>query len=140
MDLFEHLMPTYGNGDLLGRNIYSGINQNYTQQCDNYFSYQKLCYNLANHACCANRDNRDNSGKLAEHTLLHCPSYPSNPDEFLPVQLPTSSKIRDIFKALQYSNHTMSGICDRKRLTREIQAVITTMAVAQDHTADAAKN
>lgn len=124
-DMFGGLMPTYGNGDLIARMIYEGINKSYIRKAADYYSYNKSRRELQVHP---------------SEKPWNVPPYPTNPTEYCPDRSPTGDEIRDLFEASKDSEYTLSGFSDYERLTREIQSVGTKIAAAQDHTSDAAKN
>ena len=127
-DLFESLMVTYANGDVLARMIYRGINKSYVMKTADFFSYHAFL------------KKEKVAGQANGGGGIETPAYPTNPDNYCPCRPPTGDEIRELFLTSQHSTLTLSGISDFERLTREMQSVSTSLAAAQDHTADAAKN
>eukprot|EP00977_Amphora_coffeiformis_P025202 scaffold18625_cov142-Amphora_coffeaeformis.AAC.1 len=93
-DLFGNLMPTYGNGDLIARIIYEGINKAYVRKAADYYSYNK-----------SRREHQDTNDPNDPWDVA---PYPTNPHEFCPTRSPTGDDIRDMYEAAKDSEYTMT--------------------------------
>jgi hypothetical protein len=123
-DLVDYLMPTYGNGDMLARLMFTKINKEYLKQFTEYLSFWKGFQFVASKA----------------EDIVTPPLYPKKDGEFITVYPPTGESIRELFDMASLSNRTSYGISDQDRCTREIQSVGTNSMFAQDHTFQVVKN
>ena len=114
-DLFEEVMMTYGNGDLVARMFFQAINKLYISRLEDYLSY---------HA----------------HTGGKCQPYPDKDSEYIKYSLPTGTSLRDLYEKVSTSHDNYGGVSDKMRHTREIQSVTANIMFAQDHTHEVVKN
>ena len=66
--------------------------------------------------------------------------YPNFKDYMLGADTPPGKLILDKFRESYVSTHTLSGISDKSRCTREVQGVTSRITYTQDHTYQVVKN
>lgn len=113
--LFGETLLTYSNGDHLHRVMYRAMNNEYTRRATEYFS---LWCNVPGTP----------------------PPFPKDIGVFFKVYPPMGERIRETFADASTSILTLSGISDKDRHEREIQAVGCNFLIAQDHTMEVTKN
>jgi hypothetical protein len=116
-DVFETLMVTYGNGDLVSRLLYSAINQDFLSRITSYYSIWK----------------HNGQGKSPLKFL-------EKDGEFLVLYPPTGETFRNSYDDAASSTCTIKKTSEKERNMREIQAVKCSRSFAQDHTHDVVKN
>jgi hypothetical protein len=119
-DVFDMLLPTYGNGDLCSRMLYNAMNRAYIVKVASYYS------------CLA--ENRQ-----AMDTASIVP-YIEKDGYFITCYPPLGDTIRDIYDEACTTSNNPWLISDHDRHTREMQAVDCHSIFAQDHTHEVTKN
>ena len=119
-DLFDLLLPTYGNGDLCSRLLCNAVNRAYLEKAASFFSYGKEQH-AKNPSYC--------TGKHLQREGEHMRSYP-----------PLGETIRDLYDKASNTSLNFWGISDHERHTREMQGVKCNLIFAQDHTHEVCKN
>jgi hypothetical protein len=114
-NVFDQILPTYGNGDLCSRLLYNAINRCYIERVSSYYSFYD-----------------GTSGTLED--------YIEKNGEYLKSFPPLGYTIRDIYDEATNNPHNPWHVSDHDRHTREIQGVRCTSLFAQDHTHEVTKN
>lgn len=117
-NMFDLLMPTYGNGDLCSRLLYHAINRSYAERVEDYYSYRSM-----------HRKENEEPPSYVEHCGGYLTAFP-----------PLGDTIRDTYDAACSCSHTPYGISDHDRHVREIQSISCQSSIAQDHTHEVCKN
>jgi hypothetical protein len=119
-DVFDLILPTYGNGDLCSQLLYNAMNRWYMERVTSYYSY------LSEHQT-------EREGKEAipyvDKDGYYITSYP-----------PLGDTIRDLYDEASNTNHNSWCISDHNRHTREMQGVQCNLIFEQDHTHEVTKN
>ena len=122
--LFDEMLATYSNGSHISRCMYRVLNNDYKRRVACYFSH----WNEAQKAF------------PETYGTSTPPSFPKKDCQFLTFYPPSGSQILEAFEQASRSTLTLSGVSDYMRHVREIQSVVTTSTIAQDHTCEVAKN
>ena len=124
-EMLDEIMPTFGNGDMLSRLLYSRINKDYLRRFTEYLSYWKAYQIVA---------------AKVEGIQMSPPKYPEKDGDFITAYPPPGDALRDLFDHACSTNLTSYGVSDHDRCTREMQSVGTNSMFAQDHTMEMVKN
>jgi len=115
-NVFDLLLPTYGNGDLCSRMLYNAINRSYIEKAASYYSYH-----------------------IEKESTTTTP-YVERDGQYITFYPPLGDAIRDWYDEASNTSHNPWGISDHDRHTREIQGVQCHSIFAQDHTHEVTKN
>jgi len=115
-NVFDLLMPTYGNGDLCNRLLHHSMNRSYMQRVEEYCSSYK--------------------GKNNEEPV----PYVENLGYYIACFPPLGDSIRDTCDKATSNQFTPWRTSDHNRHVREIQSVKCQSTFAQDHTHEVCKN
>jgi hypothetical protein len=118
-DVFDMLLPTYGNAVLCSKLLYNALNRSYVERVSDYYS------SLA---------------EKTEESATSIATYIQKDGEFITCYPPLADTIRDMYDDAFNTNHNPWLISDHDRHTREIQGVKCDMIFAQDHTHEVLKN
>lgn len=122
--MMEEMMLTHANGNHLFRCMYRAMNETYLRRYTEYLSKWKSM--------------KDALPETFGQTPP--PKYPNKHQGFIRFHPSLGSSLRDAFLLASQSPLTCLGVSDECRHTREIQSVVTSNFIAQDHTNEAVKN
>ena len=126
-DLFDMLLPTYGNGDLCSRLLYNAINRSYLERASSYYS------EIAD-------NKRKTVNDSVNDTMTGISPYIEKDGVYMRYYPPLGDMIRNLHNEASLSSNNHWGISDHDRHTREIQGVKCGLVFAQDHTHEVTKN
>jgi len=130
-DIFDMLLPTYGNGDLCSRLLYNAINRAYLEKAASYYSEM---------ASERNRKVNDTLNDTLNDTMTTISPYIEKDGAYIRYFPPLGDMIRDLYDEACSTSNNPWGISDHDRHTREIQGVRCNLVFAQDHTHEVTKN
>ena len=126
-DVFDLLLPTYGNGDLCSRLLYNVINRAYLERVASYYSFLS--------------EKRNHVPSDTPNDTMNPPvPYLEKDGQYITYYPPPGDMIRDLCDEASNSSNNHWGLSDHDRHTREIQGVKCSLVFAQDHTHEVTKN
>jgi hypothetical protein len=130
-DIFDSILPTYGNADLCSRLLYKAINRAYLERAASYFSHVAECRGskVTSMVNATDQDTMQDTQPFLDKDGVYIRAYP-----------PLGEIIRDLYNEASHNSNNHWGISDHDRHTREIQGVKCSVVMAQDHTHEVTKN
>ena len=112
-DQFEHLLITNGSGDMVAKMVFNAMNRAYLRKTSSYYSYWKIRHK-----------------QTGEKPRL----YLESEGGFITAYPPMGDSYRKAFSNGARSVHTVYGVSDEERRTREFGSTGAPLGLVIDHT------